>query len=310
MSMNRWWNLARIALVALLLVMAERAWAEDPGQSSYEPITDQPYLAQPLSPAPSSGNIIGYQPIPNSALPDVTMVVVPASSYGNPESPAVPLGQPSTAAAQPPTGDNQAPYDYTTWLVGDGPYTLGRDDVIHIQVRNQPEFSGAFGISSTGAIQYSYLGDIPVVGMTKQEVEQVIAKLLERYVRIPAVTVTIVGYNSKAVYVIGEVGRPGKYIMRGDMLKLREAIIAAGLPTGSAAMWRTHVIKPDLEKPRIRKVNLKKILYKGKLKDDIDLYPGEIVVVPSTFLSAANRFLSQLLSPITRTATAVALGAL
>ena len=309
--MNRLWQAARLGVVALsLLMMAGVALADDDGPASYAPIADQPYSAQPLTPASSTGNIIGYQPIPNSALPDVTMSSAPTQAYGNPQAPAVASGQPSAAAAQPPSGENQAPYDYTTWLVGDGPYTLGRDDVIHIAVRNQPEFSGNFVINSTGAIQYSYLGDIPIAGMTKQEVEQVITKLLERYVRIPAVTVTIVGYNSKAVYVIGEVGRPGKYIMRGDMLKLREAILAAGLPTGSAAMWRTHVIKPDLEKPRVRKVNLKKILYKGKLKDDIDLFPGEIVVVPSTFLSGANRFLSQLLSPITRTAAAVALGAL
>jgi hypothetical protein len=94
------------------------------------------------------------------------------------------------------------------------------------------------------------------------------------------------------------------------VIKLREVILAAGLPTRDAALSRVHVIKPDLNNPQVRKVNLKRILYKGKLKDDIDLFPGEIVVVPSTFMSGVNRFLSSLLSPATRIASSAALAAL
>ena len=262
------------------------AWADQDGSSSYQPISEQP-LDQPAAPSP--GTIIGYQPIPNSALPVV-----------------------SSTAPQGPSGSvtstTQPTYNYTTWLVGQGPYTLGRDDVIRVQVRSQPDFSGDFIVGPDGYIQYNYVGDIPVAGMTKYEVEQVLTKFLERYVRVPDVSVIIVAYNSKAVYVIGEVQRPGKYVMRGDVIKLREAIIAAGLPTPAAALWRTHIVQPDLKDPKVRKVNLKTILYRGKLRDDLDLYPGEIVVVPSTVLTSVNRFLSQLLNPITRAASAAALG--
>jgi len=296
--MNRLWIVANVMSLVVLFAVARPVWAVDEPQPSYQPLYE-PSLQQPVS--SSSGNIIGYQPIPNSALPDVTSA--PAAPAQGPVAGGV--SSPAQPTTQPPTT-----YDYTMWLVGEGPYTLGREDVIQVQVRHQPEFSGNFVVGPDGAIQYSHLGDIPVAGMTKDELEQVLAKLLERYVRVPSVTVIILAYNSKAVYVVGEVARPGKYIMRGDMIKLREAIIAAGLPTPNAALWRTHVIQPSLEDPRVRRVNLKTILYKGKLKDDIDLYPGEIVVVPSTVLSAANRFLSQLLSPVTRVGAAVALGAL
>ena len=194
--------------------------------------------------------------------------------------------------------DQPEVYDFTTWFVGKGPYTLGRDDVIRIEVRNQPEFSGDFTVGPTGKIQYNYLGDVHVAGLTKTELQEILTQLLETYVRVPEVLVTITGYNSKVVYVLGEVNRPGKYIMRGDSIKLREAIIAAGLPTFFAAMGRTHVIQPDVKHPRVRRVNLAKILYKGMLKEDLDIYPGEIIVVPSTVLSSINRFLGQLLSPV------------
>lgn len=233
-----------------------------------------------------SGSIIGYQPIPNSTL----------EVRGG-------AGQPVTRP-----GISQLPTVYLTGVVGEGFYTLGRDDIIRIEVRDQPEFSGDFVVGFDGRIQYNYLGDIPVAGMTKYEVQQILEKLLEQYVRVPVVTVKIVAFNSKAVYIIGEVNRPGKYLMQGDSIKLREAIMAAGLPTHHAALGRTHVIKPDLTDPRVRKVNLKYILYQGKLKEDVDLWPGEIVVVPSTVLSSVNNFLSELLNPITRAAAAAAIG--
>ena len=286
------------------------------------------WLATPVCLAAQGGRgddsgsaVIGYQPIPSSDLPNYSAVqsqgamaqgmmapsTQPAADMAVAQAQMVPgMMQP---VAPPYAGRRGGVYDYTMWLVGQGPYTLGRDDIIRIIVRNQPDFSGDFVVGPDGSIQYNYLGDIPVLGMTKYEAQQVLGKLLERYIRVPQVTVTIMGYNSKAVYVIGEVNRPGKYIMRGDVIKLREAIVAAGLPTRTAAMGRTHIIKPDINNPRVRKVNLKKILYGGKLQDDLDLDPGEIIVVPSTVLSAVNNFLSDLLNPVTRAASAAAIGA-
>lgn len=298
--MNRVWTGALGAGLAIQVILTSAAWAGD----------DPP--DQPPDQSSASGNILGYRPISNDALaaavpaypeamPASPVAVQPGGDTGPPSQ-----GPPAAGAAAQPT----LPPVYLTGILGDGPYTLGRDDVIHVEVRGQPEFSGDFIVGFDGRIQYSYLGDIPIAGMTKYEVQQVLEQLLQKYVRVPAVTVTIVAYNSKVVYVIGEVGHPGKFILRGDAIKLREAILAAGLPTREAALGRVHVIKPDLTNPRVRVINMKWILYKGKLEDDVDLYPGEIVVVPSTVLSAVNRFLSSLLNPITRAASSAALVAL
>ena len=296
--MSQSWWIVRAVVAALPLVIAPAVWSAEESSSTSQP---------------ASGNIIGYKPISNEALGALAAQPAATAAYGAPATPGMPQTPAGPGVTQPgtaPTTSSQLPTAYLTGILGDGPYTLGRDDIIHVDVRSQPEFTGDFIIGFDGRIQYNYLGDIPIAGMTKYEVQQVMEKLLTRYVRVPVVSVTILAYNSKVVYVIGEVGRPGKYIMRGDAIKLREAILAAGLPTPIAALSRVHVIKPDLTNPRVRKVNLKRILYKGKLKDDVDLFPGEIVVVPSTFMSGVNRFLSSLLSPATRIASSAALAAL
>ncbi len=256
----------------------------------------------------SSGGIIGYKPITESALESAMNGGQPqpgaqGQAVGNPQPAA-------GAAGGGAEGDLSMMMYQASMMVGDGVYTLGRDDIVRINVRGQPDFSGNFMVGFDGRGQYNYLGDIPVAGLTKYELQQVLEKLLERYIRVPVVNVQLVGYNSKVVYVIGEVNRPGKFIMRGDTIKLREAVLAAGLPNRRAALGRVHVIKPDQRDPMVRVINLKRILYKGKLKDDVELVSGEVVVVPSTVLSKVNDFLTALISPVTRAASVAALASL
>ena len=303
---SHWRGIVKAIGVALPLLLASQALSRADDEGSLYSSGGSNYSYQGGS---QDSGIIGYQPISNEALPGA----VPAQLQATAAYAAPSLGG-AASADKSGSVDAQAksklPPAYLTGILGDGPYTLGRDDVIRIIVRNQPEFSGDFAINFDGRIQYNYLGDLPIAGLTKYEVQQVMEKLLAKYIRVPSVSVQIMAYNSKVVYVIGEVGHPGKFIMRGDVIKLREAILAAGLPTHDAALSRVHVIKPDLNDPRVRVVNIKRILYKGKLKDDVDLYPGEIVVVPSTVLSKVNDFLGSLLSPVSRAASAAALAAL
>ena len=307
----------QLVAVVLCLGPAGVTRAEEVEQPAYAPPTYQPTYQPAPGPTPS-GAIIGYKPIPMSAF-EASPSVVPAQPSAIPANPKAPqrsrrsagAGAIQVRATQAAEGaPGQLPAGYLTGIVGEGFYTLGRDDIIRVVVRNQPEFSGDFMVGFDGRIQYDYLGDIPIAGLTKYEVQQVLEQLLKRYIRIPDVNVAILAYNSKVVYVIGEVNAPGKFIMRGDAIKLREAILAAGLPTRTAALGRVHVIKPDLENPQVRVINVTRILYKGKLKDDVDLASGEIVVVPSTVMSKVNDFLTTLLSPVTRAASVAWLAAL
>lgn len=185
-------------------------------------------------------------------------------------------------------------------------YTLGQDDVISILVRNQPEFSGQFIVGPDGKIQYNFVGDITAQGLTKTQLKEVLITRLEKFVKIPEVSVSIAAYRSKFVYILGEVRSPGKYPMKGDAVSLRETLIAAGLPTPGAALRRTYVITPDKTNPTYKKIDIYKILYKGLLENDVTLAPGDLVVVPSTIPTEINRALTVLLSPFSKAATSAA----
>lgn len=177
-------------------------------------------------------------------------------------------------------------------------YTLGPDDVIEINVRRHSEFSGQYPINGEGKIQYKFVGDVEVKGLSKTEVKEKLASILGKFIISPDIDVAIVEYRSKVIYVIGEVGSPGKYFMKADKISLREAVVQAGLPTLSAAMRRTQLVRPDSNgKPKTKIVDLYALLYEGKLNLDMDMLPGDVLVVPATLFAKIFR----VINPVTTT---------
>ncbi len=184
-------------------------------------------------------------------------------------------------------------------------YTLGPTDLIDITVLRHPEVSGQYTINMEGKIQYEFVGDLPISGYTKEQATDVIAKKLATYIVNPQVTVKIVGYNSKIVYVVGEVGRPGKIFMRGDTISVREALLDAGLPLLSANTAKASMFTPsDNGKVERRSVNVDDLLYKGDLRQNFVMRPGDTLYLPATFWAKAMRVITPVTQPVGQAASA------
>ncbi len=188
----------------------------------------------------------------------------------------------------------------------DSTYTLGVNDFIEITVARHPEVSKQYGINSEGKIQYEFVGDITLAGLTKKQAKDVIYSRLSTYIISPEVTIKILGYNSKVVFVIGEVATPGKIFMRGDTITVREALLQAGLPLLSASTRKCRLITPTADgKAATKYVDVFKLIYEGDLREDLVMKPGDMLYVPATALSKAMRVISPVTQPVT-TATGAA----
>ncbi|MFB6373621.1 MAG: polysaccharide biosynthesis/export family protein, partial [Bradymonadaceae bacterium] len=105
-----------------------------------------------------------------------------------------------TAAKQPATGQ------------------LGPGDKIEIRVFEEKDLSGQFTISEKGKINYPYVGRVDIGGMTCAEVERKLTSELQSgYMREPSVSCSIKEYNSKRIYVLGEVKKPGSYPYKSNL---------------------------------------------------------------------------------------------
>lgn len=251
--------------------------------SRYASFMESPY--NPLN--PNAGQVLGQQQGP------------PAAGY-------YPQGAGQGDNKDPYAASEVSPYaHYSPYLevIGEGSdYTLGIDDVVTVIVRNQPDFSGRFVIDPEGKIQYGFAGDILAEGKTKGELKTAIVERLRKFVRHPEVAVMISQYRSKAVYVFGFVNRPGKYAMKGDKITIKEAVVAAGLPRGDGALKRVYVVRPsqftETGEPQQKKINLKKLLYKGQSAENFLLKPGDTIVVNQKYFDKFVNAFSRLVGPL------------
>jgi polysaccharide biosynthesis/export protein len=175
---------------------------------------------------------------------------------------------------------------------------LNSEDVLQINVRNHPELESVVTVDPWGYIKLPFIGDIKVAGLLKEDLEQQLEKIFSQFVRGPQVEVLIREYNSRVVYILGEVSAPGRYPMRDRLLTLRDAVVLAGLPTDRAALWRVFVIRQGDNGPVYKHINLSKVLYRGQLENNIVLQPGDIVFLPIGLLDGFVTFVGRIVGPI------------
>ncbi|MDD5135893.1 MAG: polysaccharide biosynthesis/export family protein [Candidatus Omnitrophica bacterium] len=190
-------------------------------------------------------------------------------------------------------------------------YTLGPDDVVEIEVRRHPEFSGQYPVNSEGKIEYKFVGDVIVAGLTKVQLQERLASILSEYIIEPDINVRITAYLSKVFYVVGEVNNPGKFYMKGNTITVREALVQAGLPAvGSSAMRKCRLVTPDSKgRSNYRYINAYALLFGGDLRQNIEMRPGDVLYVPSTIMAKLIRVISPVTNAVSSAAGSAAAGA-
>lgn len=87
------------------------------------------------------------------------------------------------------------------------------------------------------------------------------------------------GELQNAVYIMGEVTKPGVY-SQPEALSLLKLVSLAGGFTKYAAPGRATLIRRDGEKKVLMKVDLKDIMNDPKANEDLSLRPGDVLIVP------------------------------
>ncbi len=106
-------------------------------------------------------------------------------------------------------------------------------DAIDISVIPQSELNRTVTIRPDGKISLPLIGDVFAEGLTPEELTQKLTEEFSKYAKNPSVSVIVTGFNSKKIYVIGEVFRQGAYPYTGTT-SVFEAVEVAGSFTGRA----------------------------------------------------------------------------
>jgi polysaccharide export outer membrane protein len=188
------------------------------------------------------------------------------------------------AAAQPqsqtpsgaPATDNQALAKPATT---DPAYVIGLGDVLSINVWKEPEVTSSVPVRPDGKISLPLVNDIQAAGLTPMELGKEIHDRLQKFIEEPQVTVVVTSVNSRLVYMVGEVARPGSFSLLPHMTVL-QALSAAGGLSQFADSKNIYVLRTVNDKPRRIPFNYKEALKGEHPEQNIELMPGDTIVVP------------------------------
>ncbi len=155
---------------------------------------------------------------------------------------------------------------------------LGPRDLIHIRVYQHADLTADFAISPTGEIDFPLVGKLTVEGLVPSQVSALVKrKLSEGFIKRPHVNVQVKAFNSKKVFVLGKVKKPGRFTY-SDSMTVIEAVTLAGGFGDLAERNYTIVTRAG----RRIAVPVEKIMQ--GLAANFRLQPADIVYVPETIL--------------------------
>ena len=157
-------------------------------------------------------------------------------------------------------------------------YVLGASDVLRVNVWKSTELSQTVTIGPDGFISLPLLGDMPAVGLTAEHLAKTLSERLSSYVVNPQVTVSVVDFRSRQIFVTGQVGKPGAYSLIAPITVLQLIAQAGGL-SPFANRKAIFVLRSGPKGPEKLKFNYTSAL-KGDVAQNITLTPGDTVIVP------------------------------
>ncbi|MDY6781515.1 MAG: polysaccharide biosynthesis/export family protein [Cyanobacteriota bacterium] len=161
-------------------------------------------------------------------------------------------------------------------------YRLGIGDNISVRVENFPEFDVQGTINLEGNLVVPILGNVPLIGLTLEEVSAKISTALGQQFLFeqPEVTTVLVNPRPATITVLGEVVRPGFYNLVPGA-EVDEAIVAAQGSTNLADL-RQVIVRRSLAGGSVleREVNIFESLQNGTRLPLLRLQDGDSVFVP------------------------------
>lgn len=149
-----------------------------------------------------------------------------------------------------------------------GPYRLDTGDQVRVTVFEQPSLSNTFAVDQSGYIAMPLIGQVPARGRSTVELQGVItAKLAERYLRDPDITVQVSEY--RPFFVHGAVKTAGKYPYAPGMTAETAIAVAGGFTD-----------KTNTQNVRISRT-LNGTLREGIIAITDPIRPGDTIFVPN-----------------------------
>lgn len=158
-------------------------------------------------------------------------------------------------------------------------YRIGPEDVLAISVWREEDLQGEVIVRPDGGVSFPLVGDLVAAGRTPRELQEEIARRVQRYIPEAVVTVTVNQVAGYRIFVIGKVQNPGQFVS-GRYVDVLQALTFAGGLTPYARESKIIVIRRDGGELVVLPFDFSDVKAGEALEQNIALESGDVVVVP------------------------------
>jgi polysaccharide biosynthesis/export protein len=158
-------------------------------------------------------------------------------------------------------------------------YVIGPLDVVGVLFWKDEDLSAEVVVRPDGKISLPLLNEIEAGGLTPEQLRLRVLESARRFVEDPTVSIVVKQINSRNVYIMGEVLKPGTYPLGGPTSVLQLIAVGGGM-TEFAARDEIVVMRTVDGQTVRHRVKYNEVLKGKNLEQNLLLQPGDTVVVP------------------------------
>jgi polysaccharide export outer membrane protein len=159
-------------------------------------------------------------------------------------------------------------------------YVIGADDVLSIIYwKDKDMTTDSAQVRPDGRIALPLLNDVDAAGLTPEQLREKLTEESKKYMEDPNITVVVRQINSRRAFITGEVNKPGPYSLTSPTSVMQLIAMAGGLREYANGK-KIVIMRTENGRQTSLKFNYKDVVAGKNLKQNIELKPGDTVVVP------------------------------
>lgn len=230
----------------------------------------------------------------------VACASAPSTDTSSSATASAPAPTPTVAAGSPTPSPAAAPGSMPGALAS-GPvaapndYRIGPQDLLKVEVFGVPDLNRSVRVNASGQISLPLVGLVQAAGLTGEQLAATIAAALSKdYLQNPQVTIFIEEFTSQQVTVVGAVGRPGVYPLKGRTTLLQVVATAGDPNTVAKGVVKILRSEPD-GVPRMLEYDLDAIR-EGSIPDP-EVLGRDVVQVEKSAVKATAKQVMEFVMP-------------
>ena len=158
-------------------------------------------------------------------------------------------------------------------------YRVNAGDTLEISVWKEEDLQREVLVRPDGGMSFPLAGEIRAEGRTVAQIREDLAARLSRFIPDLVLTVTVTDVSGNRIFVVGQVARPGVFIMNPD-LDVMQALSLAGGTTAFASLGNIRILRRQGTQRTAIPFDFTDVSRGRSLEQNIVLQSGDVVVVP------------------------------